>query len=33
VGFAVLWPEMLALALLAALLLSASILRFRKSLD
>jgi ABC-2 type transport system permease protein len=33
VGFAVLWPELLALALLAALLLSASILRFRKSLD
>ncbi len=33
VGFAVLWPEMLALAALAALLLAASIAKFRKSLD
>lgn len=33
VGFAVLWPELLALAVLATVLLSASILRFRKSLD
>ena len=33
VGFSVLWPELLALAGLAGLLLTASILRFRKSLD
>ena len=33
VGFAVLWPEMAALALLAAVLLAASIALFRKSLD
>ncbi|HVV70989.1 MAG TPA: ABC transporter permease, partial [Verrucomicrobiae bacterium] len=33
VGFTILWPELLALALLGVLLLSASILRFRKSLD
>jgi len=30
---AVLWPQMLALAILAAALLTACILRFRKSLD
>lgn len=33
VGFAVLWPDLLALAGLGTLLLTASILRFRKSLD
>jgi ABC-2 type transport system permease protein len=33
VGFTVLWPELSALAVLAVLLLTASILRFRKSLD
>ncbi len=33
VGVAVLWPQMLALAILAAALLTACILRFRKSLD
>jgi ABC-2 type transport system permease protein len=33
VGFTILWPDLLALALLGVLLLSASILRFRKSLD
>jgi ABC-2 type transport system permease protein len=33
VGFAVLWPDLLALALLAGLLLTASVLRFRKALD
>jgi len=33
VGMAVLWPEMLALALLAAVLLALCVLRFRKSLD
>lgn len=33
VGFSVLWPQLLALSVLAALLLGASILRFRKSLD
>ena len=33
VGFSVLWPDLLALAGLGTLLLSASILRFRKSLD
>lgn len=33
VGLAVLWPQMLALAILAAALLTACIWRFRKSLD
>jgi ABC-2 type transport system permease protein len=33
VGFSVLWPDLLALAGLGTLLLTASILRFRKSLD
>ncbi len=33
VGFTVLWPELAALAILATVLLSASIARFRKSLD
>ena len=33
VGVAVLWPQMLALAILSAALLTACILRFRKSLD
>ncbi|MEJ0026439.1 MAG: ABC transporter permease [Rhizomicrobium sp.] len=33
VGFTVLWPELAALAILATVLLSASIFRFRKSLD
>ncbi len=33
VGFAVLWPEMAALAALAAVLLAASVAFFRKSLD
>jgi ABC-2 type transport system permease protein len=33
VGVAVLWPQMLALAVLGAALLTACILRFRKSLD
>ena len=33
VGFSVLWPDLLALAGLGSLLLTASILRFRKSLD
>jgi ABC-2 type transport system permease protein len=33
VGFTILWPQFLALAILGTVLLSASILRFRKSLD
>jgi len=33
VGLSVLWPDLLALALIGTLLLSASILRFRKALD
>ncbi|MBU2824393.1 ABC transporter permease, partial [Acidithiobacillus ferrooxidans] len=33
VGFAVLWPELGALALLALIMLTISVLRFRKSLD
>ncbi|TCR75628.1 ABC transporter permease [Rhizobium sp. BK376] len=33
VGFAVLWPQMAALALFAIAMLSISVLRFRKSLD
>jgi ABC-2 type transport system permease protein len=33
VGLSVLWPRMLALALLGVVLLAASVLRFRKSLD
>lgn len=33
VGLAILWPQMAALAAIAALLLTASVLRFRKSLD
>jgi len=33
VGFGVLWPQMASLALFAALILLASVLRFRKSLD
>jgi ABC-2 type transport system permease protein len=33
VGLAVLWPQMFALAVLGAALLTASIWRFRKSLD
>jgi ABC-2 type transport system permease protein len=33
VGMAVLWPQMLALAVLGVALLTTSILRFRKSLD
>ena len=33
VGMAVLWPQMLALTVLSAALLTACILRFRKSLD
>lgn len=33
VGVAVLWPELAAMALLAVLMLSISVLRFRKSLD
>jgi len=33
VGLAVLWPDLAALAALAAVLLTASVLRFRKSLD
>lgn len=33
VGFAFLWPDLLALTVLGVLLLTASILRFRKSLD
>jgi ABC-2 type transport system permease protein len=33
VGMAVLWPQMLALAVLGVALLAASIWRFRKSLD
>ncbi len=33
VGLAVLWPQLAALAVIAAVLLSASVLRFRKSLE
>ncbi|SCC93752.1 ABC-2 type transporter [Thiomonas sp. X19] len=33
VGFAVLWPDLAAMALLAAILLTVSVLRFRSSLD
>jgi len=33
VGLNVLWPQMLALAALGIVLLSLSVLRFRKSLD
>ena len=33
VGADILWPQMLALATMAAVLLTASVLRFRKSLD
>jgi ABC-2 type transport system permease protein len=33
IGFAVLWPEFLAMATIAAVLLTISILRFRKSLE
>lgn len=33
VGIGILWPQFVALALLATLLLAASVLRFRKSLD
>ena len=33
VGFDVLWPDLLGMAILATLLLTAAILRFRKSLD
>jgi ABC-2 type transport system permease protein len=33
VGFAVLWPELAAMAAIAAILLATSILRFRKSLE
>jgi ABC-2 type transport system permease protein len=33
VGMAALWPQMFALAVLGVALLTASILRFRKSLD
>ncbi len=33
IGFAVLWPEFLAMATIAAVLLTVSILRFRKSLE
>jgi ABC-2 type transport system permease protein len=33
VGLAVLWPQMLALAALGIVLLTMSVLRFRKSLD
>jgi len=32
-GFAVLWPQLAALAAIAGILLAASVLRFRKSLD
>jgi ABC-2 type transport system permease protein len=32
-GLAILWPQMLAMTLLAVALLTISILRFRKSLD
>ena len=33
VGLAVLWPQLVGLAAIAAVLLSVSVLRFRKSLD
>jgi len=33
VGLSVLWPELLAMAAIAAVLLTTSILRFRKSLE
>ena len=33
VGVAVLWPDLLAMALLGAAMLTLSVLRFRKSLD
>jgi ABC-2 type transport system permease protein len=33
IGFAVLWPEFLAMATIAAVLLTVSILRFKKSLE
>jgi ABC-2 type transport system permease protein len=33
VGFAVLWPDFLGLALLASVMLGVSVLRFQKSLD
>ncbi len=33
VGFSILWPQFLALAILGTVLLAASVLRFRKSLD
>jgi len=33
VGIAALWPEFLAMAMIAAILLTVSILRFRKSLE
>jgi ABC-2 type transport system permease protein len=33
VGLAILWPEFLAMAIIAAVLLTVSILRFRKSLE
>ena len=33
VGLSVLWPQMLALAALAIVLLGLSVIRFRKSLD
>ena len=32
-GLAILWPQMLAMTILGAVLMTASILRFRKSLD
>jgi ABC-2 type transport system permease protein len=33
IGVSVLWPEFLAMAIIAAVLLTISILRFRKSLE
>jgi ABC-2 type transport system permease protein len=33
IGLSVLWPQMLALAVIAVILMGASILRFRKSLE
>ena len=33
IGIATLWPEFLAMAIIAAVLLTISILRFRKSLE
>jgi ABC-2 type transport system permease protein len=33
VGFSVLWPQLVAMAIFSAVLLTVSVLRFHKSLD